>query len=198
MMKKIGITGGIGSGKTTICKIFESLNVPIYYADVEAKKIMASNLQVKSQLKEILGEKAYHKNGKPDRKYIASKIFSDKELMSKVEKIIHPAVLSDSERWMEQWKAAGNSSYVLKEAALLVENGTFKYLDALIVVTCPENIRIKRVMKRDKLSFEDVMSKVKNQLPEDDKVKVADYIIINDGIKPLIPQIWEIHNRLTN
>ncbi len=195
-MKRVGITGGIGSGKTTVCKIFETLDIPVYYADVEAKKIMASSLSVKLQLKTLLGEAAYHKNGKPDRKYIASRIFSDKELLSKVNQIIHPAVQDDAERWIEQNRLKGKLPYVLKEAALLVENGSYKSLDVLIVVTCPEDIRIKRVMKRDHMTYAEVLKKVENQHPESEKIKVADFLIVNDGVRLLIPQVWEIHKKL--
>lgn len=196
MMKKIGITGGIGSGKTTVCKIFESMDIPVYYADREAKKIMTSNLSVKKQLKDLLGEKAFYNNGKPDRNYIAAKIFSDKELLNKINEIIHPAVQLDADRWYEILKNENNSKYCLKEAALLVETGSYKSLDSIIVVTCPEDIRIHRVMKRDKVKFDEVIKKVQNQLPEEDKVKLADYVIVNDGKSSLIPQIWSIHNKL--
>jgi dephospho-CoA kinase len=196
-MKKIGITGGIGSGKTTVCKIFESLDVPIYYADAQAKRIMASSPTVKQQLKTLLGNEAYFKNGKPDRKYISSKIFTDKSLLSGINNIVHPAVHADAERWMEKIKAEGMTTYIIKEAALLVETGSYKALDALIVVACPEETRIKRVMARDKLSHSEVLNKIKNQLPESEKIKVADFVIINDGTKPLISQVWQIHKKLT-
>ncbi len=195
-MKKIGITGGIGSGKTTVCKIFESLDIPVYYADKEAKKIMASNLSVKKQIKDLIGEEAFFKNGKPDRSYIASKIFTDKELLSKINEIVHPAVQLDADRWFEMMKNENISKYCLKEAALMVETGSYKSLHAMIVVTCPEDIRIHRVMKRDKLKFEDVMRKVRNQIPEEDKVKLADFVIVNDGKTSLIPQVWAIHHKL--
>ncbi len=195
-MKKIGITGGIGSGKTTVCKIFESLDIPVYYADTEAKKIMTSNLSVKKQMKDLLGDQAFYNNGKPDRNYIASKIFNDKELLAKINEIIHPAVQLDADRWFEILKNEGKSKYCLKEAALLVETGSYKSLNSLIVVTCPEDIRIHRVMQRDKMKFDDVIKKVRNQWPEEDKVKLADFVIVNDGKTSLIPQIWSIHNKL--
>lgn len=196
-MKKIGITGGIGSGKTTVCKIFESLDIPIYYADIEAKRIMTSSPIVKQQLKALLGNDAYFKNGKPDRKYIAAKIFTDKSLLNSINNIVHPAVRADAERWMEKMKIEGANAYIIKEAALLVENGSYKALDALIVVTCPEEIRIKRVMTRDKLSHSEVLNKIKNQLSESEKIKVADFVIVNDGTKPIISQVWQIHKKLT-
>lgn len=195
-MKKIGITGGIGSGKTTVCKLFEALDVPVYYADIQAKKILMSNASVKKQIKNLLGVQAYHKNGKPDRKYISSKVFGEKSLLEQINKIVHPAVQIDSDRWFEHTKSTDNARYTLKEAALMVETGSFKALDALIVVTCPEDIRIARVMKRDNLTHEEVMKKIKFQLPESDKIKVADYIIVNDGKQPLIPQVWEIHKKI--
>ncbi|MFZ1748674.1 MAG: dephospho-CoA kinase [Saprospiraceae bacterium] len=195
-MKKIGITGGIGSGKTTVCKIFESLDIPVYYADIEAKRIISRNALVKKQIKDLIGEGAFHKNGLPNRKYIASKIFTDKKLLQKINEIVHPAVQADTERWTEQIKATSQVPYVLKEAALLVENGSFKAFDALIVVTCPEDIRIKRVMTRDKSSYEAVRKKASSQWPESEKVRVADFIINNDGNTALIPQVWEIHQKL--
>ncbi len=195
-MKKVGITGGIGSGKTTVCKIFESMDIPVYYADAEAKKILASNVSVKKQMKDLLGNAAYHKNGKPDRKFIASKIFSNKELLEKVNSIVHPAVRLDAERWIEKTNKSGEHPYTLQEAALLVENGSYKHMDALIVVTCPEDIRVSRVMKRDRLSYEEVKVKINNQLPEQDKIKVADFVIHNDGKKSLIVQVCNVHKKL--
>lgn len=195
-MKIIGLTGGIGSGKTTVCKIFESLGIPVYYADQEAKRIMTSNPNVKRQVKDLLGDKAYHTNGKPDRKYIAKKVFGDKELLARISAIVHPAVRLDVTRWAEVHKANPEIQYVLQEAALLVENGSYKTLDALIVVTCPEETRIKRVMMRDDLAYDEVMQKVRSQLPEQDKIRVADYLIRNDGKSMLIPQVLDIHRKL--
>lgn len=196
-MKKVGITGGIGSGKTTICQIFESLDIPIYYADIQAKRIMSSHASVKQQIRAVLGEEAYHANGKLNRKFIASKIFSDKSLLLAINQIVHPAVQTDADRWTQQIRADFNPPYIIREAALLVENGSYKSLDAIIVVTCPENIRIKRVMKRDRLSNEEVSKKIKSQMAESEKVKVADFVIVNDGIKPIIPQVWEIHKKIS-
>jgi len=197
-MKKIGITGGIGSGKTTICRIFESLDIPVYYADTEAKKIMTSNLSVKKRLKALLGEEAFFKNGKPDRVYIASKIFNNNELLSKINEIVHPAVQLDADRWFELMKMDNRARYCLKEAALLVETGSYKSLHALIVVTCPEDIRIQRVMKRDSIKYEDVLKKIRTQMSEEDKIKLADFVIVNDGKSSLIPQVWAIHQKLVN
>lgn len=195
-MKSIGITGGIGSGKSMVTTIFASLGIPIYNADIRAKEILASNLTVKRDIKSLLGEDAYFKNGKPNRKYIAKLIFNDKTLLQAINTIVHPAVQVDSERWIEQQKKLKSSPYVIKEAALLVENGSYRALDALIVVICPEAERIRRVMLRDKASEEEVRARIKNQLPDEPKIAVADFVIQNDGVTPLIPQIIEIHRAL--
>ena len=195
-MKIVGITGGIGSGKTTVCQIFENLGVPVYNADIQAKKILNSNQSLKKKIKSLLGEGAYFENGKLNRNYVASQIFVDKDLLSKINTLVHPIVQEDAKRWSEQFQKEG-IQYVLNEAALLVENGSYRSLDSLIVVTCPEEIRIQRVIKREKATREEVLKKIKNQLPEQEKIKVADFIIQNDGQLPIIPQIWKIHQILT-
>lgn len=197
-MKKVGITGGIGSGKSFVCKIFETFGIPIYDADSYAKKIMITDLAVKSQIRDLLGNEAYYRNGKLNKNYITSKIFSNKDILTKINDIVHPAVYKDSLRWMENYKHYKNVSYILKEAALLVETGAYKALDKLIVVTCPEETRIRRVMMRDAQNYETVKKKLDNQLPESEKVRFADFVIINDGEQPLLKQIWKIHKQLTN
>lgn len=194
-MKIIGITGGIGSGKTTVCLLFESMGIPVYYADIQAKKIMNSNPALKKKVKDLLGDDAYFANGKLNRVYVASKIFSDKEMLSQINQLVHPMVQEDSKRWSEQFRK-DEIPYVIKEAALLVENGSYRSLDSLIVVTCPQETRIQRVIKRDKTNYEEVLKKLKIQLPEDEKIKVADFVIDNSGHKSLIPQVWKIHKKL--
>jgi dephospho-CoA kinase len=194
-MKIIGITGGIGSGKTTVCLLFESMGIPVYYADIQAKKIMNSNPTLKKKVKDLLGDEAYFANGKLNRVYVASKIFSDKEMLSQINQLVHPMVQEDSKRWSEQFRK-DEIPYVIKEAALLVENGSYRSLDSLIVVTCPQETRIQRVIKRDKTTYEAVLKKLKIQLPEDEKIKVADFVIDNSGHQSLIPQVWKIHKKL--
>lgn len=196
-MRKVGITGGIGSGKSTACRIFEALGIPIYDADTQAKKIMFTDISVKRKVRELLGKDAYFKNGKLNKTFIASKIFTDKTLLQKVNDIVHPAVHNDSLRWMEHYKNNKEIPYLMKEAALLIESGTYKALDKLIVVTCPEETRINRVMKRDKLTYEEVKTKVDSQMLESDKIRYADFIIKNDGEESLIKQVWQIHRELT-
>ncbi len=191
-MKTIGITGGIGSGKTTCCRLFEKRGIPVYYADTRAKNLMLTSRPLKKQIKELLGEEAYHRNGRPNRPYIASQIFSDKKLLKQMNAIVHPAVGRDVIGWVQAQKAP----YVLYEAALLVENGSYKNFDKLLVVTCPKEERIRRVMKRDGVGKEAVLARMKNQLPEKKKVAVADMLIDNSGELDLEKQIQKIHENI--
>jgi dephospho-CoA kinase len=190
---KIGITGNIGSGKTTVCKIFETLGIPVYYADIEAKRLMIENTHVVEKIKLLFGLKAYLEDGSLDRKYISEVVFNNPQVLSKLNYIVHPAVREDSERWA---KAQKGDAYVLKEAALLVESDSYKDLDKLIVVTAPIETRIQRVMKRDHVNKEAVLAREKNQMSEDKKIELADYKINNDGTEALIPQIHKIHQEL--
>lgn len=191
-MISVGVTGGIGSGKTTVCRIFEQLDIPVYYADKEAKRLMTYNKELKRQIKDLLGSNAYHKNGRLNRKQVASIVFTNKEKLDKLNALVHPAVRIDAKQWSDSQK----SKYTLQEAALLVENGSYKQLDYLIVVTAPVELRIKRVVKRDKSNMDQVKNRIKNQLPEKEKKKVADFIIDNSGDVSLIGQILKIHRIL--
>ena len=192
-MLKVGITGGIGSGKTTVCQIFQTLGIKVYNADNRAKWLMNHNIQLKQKIKELLGKDAYHRNGRLNRSYVSSLIFSNKELLLKMNKLVHPAVGKDADEWYQNIE---NEPYGLYEAALLVENQSFKNFDRLIVVTAPTELRIKRVMKRDKSSRIQVEGRIQNQLPQEEKVKVADFIIDNSGEKSLIRQVYDIHQKL--
>lgn len=190
---KIGITGGIGSGKTTVCRIFETLNIPIYYADDRAKWLMVNDLELVFSIKNIFGEAAYFADGSLDRALIASVAFSQKEKLEALNAAVHPAVFKDWEGWQ---KAQKNVAYTLREAALLVETGTHKSLDKFIVVTAPLELRIARVMARDSLTREAVEARISRQLPEEDKVKLADFIIKNDGSESLVQQVLTIHRAI--
>jgi len=188
----VGITGGIGSGKTTVCKIFEVLGVPVYYADERAKWLLNNDTTVKEKVVALLGNDAYS-NGELNRPLIAEKVFADKNLLEEYNSIVHPAVAEDTLTWSSQHL---DEPYVLKEAALLVETGSYLNLDKLIVVTAPEKIRIERVMQRDELSEAAVMARIKNQMPESEKVKLADFVIVNDGTQSLIEQVKNIHQEI--
>ncbi len=191
-MIRVGITGGIGSGKTTVCKLFEKMDAPVYYADQEAKRLMNSDKDLKQKIKNLLGEAAYHPNGRLNTKYVASIVFSNKKKLESLNAIVHPAVALDSKKWFDKQK----KKYAIKEAALLVENASYKQLDFLIVVTAPVEMRIKRVVKRDKSDYNQVKLRIANQLPEIQKKKVADFIIDNSGDVSLISQVWKIHRKL--
>jgi len=191
-LKTIGITGGIGSGKTTCCRIFETLGIPVYYADARAKKLMTSDKLLKAQIKDLLGKESYFRNGRLNRGFIASQIFNNKSLLKKMNVLVHPAVGRDVIRWAMKQTA----DYVMYEAALLVENGSYKNFTKLIVVSCPKEERIRRVTARDGTTVKEVKARMRNQLAEEKKIAVADYVINNDGHEMLIPQIMKIHEKI--
>lgn len=194
-MLKAGITGGIGSGKTTVCKMFEKLGIPVYYADDRAKYLMQHEHFLIDQIKKNFGEEVYV-NGTLDRKLLASKVFNQPAKLALLNSLVHPAVFRDTERWMEEQKEK-RVPYVLKEAALLVETGSYKALDKLIVVTAPLNTRIERVAERDKANEQEILDRVKNQLPEEEKVKLASYIVTNNGsLEELEQQVLKIHEKM--
>lgn len=192
--QKFGITGGIGAGKTTVCRLFEGLGIPVYYADARAKKILQENRDVKTKIKELLGGDVYFSNGRPNRPYIASKVFGNKVLLEKLNAIVHPAVHADFDSFFQHWNHT--VPYVLNEAALLIENGSYTRFKGIIVVTCPEEIRLQRVMKRDNKSRDEVLKRMKSQWSQEEKVKHADFLIDNSGDYALIPQVWETHQKL--
>ncbi|MDA9773767.1 dephospho-CoA kinase [Saprospiraceae bacterium] len=192
-MKHLAITGNLGSGKTTICKLFEVLGIPIYYSDKEAKKLMLQDKNLKKQIKDLLGNDAFHRNGRPNRKYIGSKIFSDKSLLASMNTLVHPAVRADYKRWREQQ----NAVFTLQESALTYEIGADKYMDATIVVYAPEEVLISRGMNRDGVSRAAIVARLAKQMDQKLKIKKADFTINNDGKSALIPQVYSIYKELT-
>ena len=196
-MLKVGITGGIGSGKTTVCQIFEKLGVPVYYADQRAKELMEDDSQLRAEIKQEFGDDIYDAEGKLDRKKLAEIVFNNEEKLLKLNGMVHPAVFRDNQSWNEVLAKKGYP-YTIKEAALLVETGSYRTLDKLIVVSAPEEDRIKRVMARDGSTEEQVLARIKAQMPEEQKVKYADYIIYNDRIMDLVPEVTKIHIDLLN
>lgn len=191
-MLKVGITGGIGSGKTTVCKIFEVLRVPVYYADERAKALMQTDLKLIHSVKELFGEAAY-KNGKLNRPFVAEKVFNDKPLLDKLNSIVHPAVAADAMQWMAQ---QADKPYAIKEAALLFESGSYKHLDKIILVHAAMETRIARLKSRDNATRAQITARMRHQLPDDEKMKLADFIIHNDAQRQLIPQVLAIHQSL--
>lgn len=187
----VGVTGGIGSGKTLVTKIFSVLNVPIYYADERAKGLMNTSLQ--QLISSAFGEDSYV-NGKLNRAYLASKVFSNAAQLKKLNAIVHPAVAIDFEQWIQN---QGNVNYVLKEAALLVESKSYKQLDKLIVITSPLQLRVDRIKVRDSFRSEkEILDIISNQSSETEKLKRADFVINNDEQNLLISQVVEIDKKI--
>ena len=191
-MKKIGITGGIGSGKTYVSEVFFSLGIPVFNADVESNRLIRSSEKLKSLLKDSFGHDIYT-NGILDKKKLASIVFSDKEKLENLNSIIHPIVKQKFKDWCKQL----NSSYVIKEAAILFESSSDKGLDAVICVSAPLNIRIDRAIKRDGSSEKEIKNRIENQISQEEKENLSDYIIVNDGVQSLLPQILKIHQLLS-
>lgn len=192
MALRVGITGGIGSGKTTVCRIFELLGVPVYYADDRAKWLMNNDPILRDGLLQQFGEEAYLPDGGLNRAHIASIVFNDKSQLETLNSLVHPAVRRDG----EDWAAAQIAPYTLREAALLFESGIYQTLDQLITVTAPESVRIARVVARDNTSEEAVRARMANQWPEEKKVALSDFIIQNDGQHGLLEQVWKLHHQL--
>jgi dephospho-CoA kinase len=190
---KIGITGGIGSGKTTAARIFEALGIPVYYADDRAKWLMVNDEQLKARIIDLFGPEAYDSSGALNRAHIAQKAFSDAGLLEQLNAAVHPAVGADAERWHKEQSGV---PYTLKEAALLYESGSYKALDAVIVVSAPDEVRLRRVMQRDGVEEEAVRARMRKQMPEEEKARRADYLIQNDGQQSIIQQIHAIHQQL--
>lgn len=182
---KIGITGGIGSGKSYCARYFSWLGIPFYDADARAKILMTQDPTVREHLIRLLGKNVYLDDGNLNRPFMRDQLFNDPDIRLAVNAIVHPAVGRDYENWHSRQTAP----FTLKEAALLVESGSYKTLDHLISVTVPLPVRIQRVMHRDQISSEAVRQRIKSQCPEEEKHKVSDSFIDNSGVRPLLPQI---------
>ena len=190
----IGITGGIGAGKSLVSSLFSLLQVPIYEADSRAKILMQSDERLKSQITEVLGTKSYNLDGELDRNYVAQQVFSDRFLLAKINGLVHPCVADE----YKTWHARQTYPYTLEEAALLYESGAYLHMDAVIHVQSSENLRIKRVMERDAVNREQVIARMQNQWPDERRRMMADFTIINDGTQALIPQVFSLHQMLKN
>ena len=191
-MLKVGVTGGIGSGKTLVCRIFEVLGVPVYYADFHAKRLMESDPGIREELIRLFGILVV-KKGKIDREHLARIIFNDNDALRSVNNLVHPAVRKDFDGWV---KAKSGRDYIIEEAAILFESGAYKLLDFNIAVSAPEEMRIKRVMTRDNTTRKSVLSRLSNQMAENERNNLADAVILNDESELLIPQVIKLHNRI--
>jgi dephospho-CoA kinase len=189
-MLRIGLTGGIGSGKSTVARIFETLAIPVYYADIAAKKLMNENEELTKAIKVQFGNNIYL-NGKLNTKALAAMVFNDEAKLSLLNSLVHPATIKDAEDWIEQQ----TSPYIIKEAALLFESGSNRYLDLIIGVNAPLELRIQRAMARDNITREQVTARINKQMDEEEKLALCDYVIINDEQQMLLPQVLQLHEK---
>jgi dephospho-CoA kinase len=189
---KIGITGGIGSGKTLVSSIIEKLGYPIFYSDIEAKIVLDSDQKVKSEMVHLFGGDIYSFN-KLNKELLSKLLFSNKSLIEKVNSIVHPVVRLK----FDEWSKNQNSSIVFNEAAILFETEAYKRFDSTILVIAPKDVRIKRVMLRDGLSKEQIISRINNQWLDEDKISLATYVISNNGNEPILSQIENVIEQLT-
>lgn len=190
-MLKVGLTGGIGSGKSTIAKIFQTLGIPVFDADAVAKSIMHTNNAVKAAVIKAFGELAYL-DGQLNRKYIADIVFQDPLQLEILNSIVHPATMQAAEDWFQQQDAP----YVIKEAALLFEAGSAAGLDLIIGVTAPQHVRIHRVMQRDGVGRQEVLTRMGRQIEDSIKMRLCDEVLVNDGIQAILPQVLALHETL--
>lgn len=191
-MLKVGITGGIGSGKSFICDIFERLGIPIFHADIVSQQIVAKNPEVKTKIIELLGFEVYS-DGHLNRNAVSEIVFGNKDLLQKLNDIVHPAVFESFNSWAE---SQIKYPYILKEAAIIFESGAEKYLDFFITISAPEELRINRVTKRDQVDRRKVLDRVNNQWNDEQRMRKSDFVIANDEKTLLLPQIIETHNTL--
>lgn len=192
-MLKIGLTGGIGSGKSTVAKVFEVLGIPVYYADIEAKKLMNENQGLKQKIQELFGS-AIYANGLLNRAALADIVFNDPQKLEQLNALVHPITINDANQWLLQQK----SCYAIKEAALIFESGISEFLDYVIGVYAPAPLRIQRVMQRDHTSKEAVMARLNKQMDEDEKMQLCNFVITNDEQQLLVPQVLALHEQLLN
>jgi len=189
-MIKIGITGGIGSGKSIVCEVFRQLGAHVYIADLRAKELMNNDPNIKQSLISKFGKSIY-KNNQLDRELMAGLIFEKRAAIEFVNSLVHPVVARDFDLWSEQYKS---DSYIIEETAILFESGAFKRMDKVITVFAPFELRINRVVKRDKVTVGQVEQRINNQIPDEEKIKLADFIIYNDYTHSVLEQVLNLHN----
>ena len=191
-MLKIGLTGGIGSGKSTVAKIFEMLGVPVYYADDAAKKLMQENEELKQLLQSAFGDETYVE-GKLDTAYLSAQVFNNEARLKELNRIVHPIVIDYGRQWMQRQ----TTPYAVKEAALFFESGSQAGLDYMVGVYAPQPLRIHRTMQRQRISRQQVLERMDKQLNENIKMKLCDFVITNDEQQLVLPQVLQLHEQLT-
>ena len=191
--KIIGITGGIGSGKSLICKIFSTMNIPIYDADSRAKYLINNDLSLKKSIRSLLGENAYTTSDEYNRKWVASQVFDNPDLLKQLNSLVHPCVHKDAHEWVKKFP---NSPFLLYEAALMKAAGDNNFFDKVIVVNAPIDLRIKRIQARDKRSEQEIRDIMARQISDEERLKIADYVIENDDNKPVLEQVLGLYDEL--
>ena len=196
-MLRVGITGGIGSGKTTVAKIFEVLGIPVYYADAAAKRLMNEDQTLQQKIIENFGADVFE-NRQLNRARLASIVFNDPEKLALLNSLVHPVTISDADKWMKQFSKAGatKTPFAIKEAALIFESSAQRKLDYVIGVHAPYKLRLQRAMQRDNLTKEEVEARMEKQMDETKKMNLCNFIITNDEVQLLIPQVLELHKKL--
>ena len=193
-MIKLGVTGGIGSGKTLVCQIFQKLGIPVYNADTAARSLMSTDPDLIEGIVQLFGDEAFGEDGL-NRQYLAKSVFGDHKMLTRLNRLVHPVVRSDFKRWTAQ---KSEFPYVIEEAAILFESGASAEMDLTVLVYAPEELRINRVMKRDALERESVLKRMGQQLNEEEIRGMADHVLINDGTQMLLPQVIDLHNKVLN
>ena len=193
--KIIGITGGIGSGKSLVCKIFSTMNIPIYDADSRAKYLINNDLSLKNSIKNLLGDNSYAPSGEYNRKWVASQVFNNPDLLKQLNSLVHPCVHKDAHDWVKKYS---NSPFLLYEAALMKAAGDNNFFDKVIVVNAPIDLRIKRIRARDKRSEQEIKDIIARQIADEERLKIADYVIENDDKKPVLEQVLALVEQVSN
>lgn len=191
-MIQAGVTGGIGSGKTLVCNVFEKLGIPVYHADLEARRLMEEDQALMERIVELFGEEAYL-GGALNRSYLAASVFGNSERLRGLNALVHPAVRKDYMRWLDEQTGV---PYVVEEAAILFESGASRWMDLVVMVYAPENLRISRVMARDGVEEGAIRKRMTHQMDEEEKKARADLVILNDEKERLLPQILEVHRQI--
>ena len=191
-MLKAGITGGIGSGKSVVCQVFNTLGIPVFNADDAARHLMENDTELKNNICQLLGDDVYT-NGRLNRAKVSAIVFADREKLLQLNSVVHPVTIRYSSDW---FKAQEDAPYVIKEAAILFESGSNKDVDVTIGIFAPKELRIQRVKQRSKLNREQVLAIIGRQMDESEKMKLCDYVIINDDVAAVLPQVLELHEKL--
>ena len=194
-MLKIGITGGIGSGKSTVCNVLRNLGVPVFTSDIIARDLLNTNEDLKIKIRKMFDEDMYTSTGELDRERMAKCVFNNVEELEKLNNLVHPEVAKEFENWCVKHE---RKPYVIKEAAIIFESGAYRDLDKIVTVFCPKKKRIQRIIDRDNTTKEQVEKRMVFQYSDEERNKLADFIIINDGKEELLPQVMELHEILLN